>query len=79
MDQRLRDYYIDSRVNNATPGQLLVMLYDCLIEHAESAEREISAPANPANTCPAAREVSRCINILTELNACLRREASPSP
>jgi flagellar protein FliS len=78
MDHRLRDYYIESQVGNATPGQLLIMLYDCLIEHAECAEQEISAPANPADLRPAAREVSRCINILTELNTCLRHGVSPS-
>jgi flagellar biosynthetic protein FliS len=78
MDQRLRVYYIESQVNNASPGQLLIMLYDCLIEHAESADREISAPEDPADPRPAAREVSRCINILTELNACLRHGVSPS-
>jgi flagellar protein FliS len=78
MDQRLRDYYIDSQVNNATPGQLLIMLYDCLIEHAESADHAISAPQNPEDFRRAAREVSRCINILTELNTCLRYGVSPS-
>ena len=78
MDQRLRDYYIDSQVNNATPGQLLIMLYDCLIEHAESADHAISAPQNPEDFRPAALEVSRCINILTELNTCLRYGVSPS-
>ena len=78
MDQRLRDYYIESQVHNATPGQLLIMLYDCLIEHAECADQEISAPGNPADPRPAAREISRCINILTELNTCLRHGVSPS-
>lgn len=78
MDQRLRDYYIENQVNNATPGQLLIMLYDCLIEHAECADHEISALQNPDDRRPAAREVSRCINILTELNTSLRRGVNPT-
>jgi flagellar protein FliS len=77
MEQRLRDYYTDSQVNNATPGQLLIMLYDCLIEHAELAAQEISAPETPGDYRQAAREVSRCIKVLTELNACLRPSVHP--
>jgi len=77
MDQRLRDYYIDSQVNNATPGQLLVMLYDCLLEHAEIAAQEISAPATPGDYRQAARQVTWCINVLTELSTCLRHGVEP--
>ena len=77
MEQRLRDYYIESQVNNATPGQLLIMLYDCLIERAEGADHEISTPAVPGDYRPAAREISRCINILTELSTCLRHGVEP--
>jgi flagellar protein FliS len=77
MDQRLRDYYIESQVNNATPGQLLVMLYDCLIEHAEAAAQEIGAPEAPGDFRQAAREVSWCINVLTELSTCLRHGVDP--
>ena len=77
MDQRLRDYYIESQVNNATPGQLLIMLYDCLLEHAELAAQEISAPETPGDFRQAAREVSRCINVLTELGTCLRPSVQP--
>jgi len=77
MDQRLRDYYIETQVNNATPGQLLVMLYDCLLEHAELAVQEISSPTNPGDSSQAARQVSWCINVLTELNTCLRHGVEP--
>jgi flagellar biosynthetic protein FliS len=77
MEQRLRDYYIDSQVNNATPGQLLVMLYDCLIEHAEAANQELSVPKETANIVLAAREVSWCIKMITELNTSLRRSVNP--
>ena len=77
MDQRLRDYYTDSQVNNATPGQLLIMLYDCLLEHAELAVQEIHSPATPGDSRQAARQVSWCINVLTELNTCLRHGVEP--
>jgi len=77
MDQRLRDYYIETQVNNATPGQLLVMLYDCLIEHAELAAQEIGSPVIPGDTREAARQVSWCINVLTELSTCLRHGVEP--
>ncbi len=77
MDQRLRDYYIESQVNNATPGQMLVMLYDCLIEHAEIAAQEIKAPGNPNDYRQAARQVTWCINVLTELSTCLRHSVDP--
>jgi flagellar protein FliS len=78
MDQRLRDYYIETQVNTATPGQMLLMLYDCLIERAECADRHLSVPDELAQRSSAAHEVSRCINILTELNGCLRRSVQPS-
>ena len=78
MDQRLRDYYIESQVNNATPGQLLVMLYDCLIEQAEVAEREMASLDGAGDIGAAAHAVTRCIKILTELNGCLRRTVEPA-
>ena len=77
MDQRLRDYYIETQVNNATPGQLLIMLYDCLLEHAELAVQEIHSPATPGDSRQAARQVSWCINVLTELSTCLRHGVDP--
>jgi flagellar biosynthetic protein FliS len=78
MEQRLRDYYIESQVNNATPGQMLLMLYDCLLERAEVAEQGIATPVRPGDYAPAAHEVKRCINILTELSTCLRRNVHPT-
>jgi flagellar protein FliS len=77
MDQRLRDYYTETQVNNATPGQLLIMLYDCLLEHAELAAQEIHAPSAPGDMRPAARQVSWCINVLTELGTSLRHGVKP--
>jgi flagellar secretion chaperone FliS len=78
MDQRLRDFYIESKVNNATPGQMLLMLYDCLIEQAEVAEREMAAVSEAGDLRVASHAVTRCIKILTELNGCLRRTVEPA-
>jgi flagellar protein FliS len=77
MDERLRNFYIESQVGNATPGQLLVMLYDELILQAENAEMEISGMAPNGDLSPAAKAVSRSINILTELNTCLNFGVNP--
>ncbi len=77
MDHRLRDYYLESQVNNATPGQVLVMLYDCLIEHAEGADRELGASESPLHFGAAAREVAWCIKVLTELTTSLRHGENP--
>ncbi|HEY0255878.1 MAG TPA: flagellar export chaperone FliS [Candidatus Methylacidiphilales bacterium] len=72
MDTKLRDFYLTSQVKNAAPGQLLVMLYDCLIDQAEHAEAAIASPEILRDPYPASQSVSRCINILTELSATLR-------
>ena len=78
MDQKLRNFYIESQINNGTPGQLLVMLYDGLIQQAENADAEISSPEMARDPAPASRAVSRCIDILTELNTCLRHSVEPT-
>ena len=77
MDQKLRNFYLETQVRNAAPGQLLVMLYDGLIDQAERADAEISSPVNPNDPSPAARSVSRCIDIMTELNTCLKHGIDP--
>jgi flagellar secretion chaperone FliS len=74
MDERLRNYYLDAQVRNATPGQMLIMLYDCLIQQAELADSEMTSPEKPGDVSTAAQSVSRCINIMTELNASLKYE-----
>jgi flagellar biosynthetic protein FliS len=77
MDHRLRDFYIESQVNNATPGQRLLMLYDCLIEQAEVAEREMAAVAESGDVRAATHAITRCVKMLTELNSTLRRTVEP--
>ncbi len=77
MEQRLRDFYTESQVSNATPGQMLVMLYDCLIEHTERAAQEINAPTIPGDMRRASREVCWSINVLTELSTSLRHNVDP--
>lgn len=76
MDQRLR--YLETRVNSASPGELLVMLYDGLIHHAENASNLLSEPQTPENRNQASTAVSRCIDILTELNTSLKHDIDPA-
>jgi flagellar protein FliS len=77
MDTRLRDYYLEAQIKNATPGQLLIMLYDNLIKSAEHADAEISVAENPDTLAQASKSVSRCINIMTELNRSLNHSVDP--
>jgi flagellar protein FliS len=78
MDLRLRNFYLESNVNSASPGQMLVMLYDALIQQAETAETEIAAPSNPADRSKAAVAISRCIDIITELSSSLKHDFDPT-
>ncbi len=77
MDEKLRNYYREAQVKNASPGQLLIMLYDGLIDHAERADAAMSSPEKPIDPSAVARSVSCCINIMTELNSSLRPSADP--
>jgi flagellar protein FliS len=77
MDERLRNFYVESRVKNASPGELLVMLWEALVENAEQAEAQIAAPAGSPERSTAARSVTRCIDIVTELSSTLRPEIDP--
>jgi flagellar protein FliS len=74
MDDRLRNFYLESTVRNATPGAMLVMLYDGLVMQAEVAESEIAAAVGTEEHARAGHTIRRCIGILTELLASLRPE-----
>ncbi len=76
MDQKLRNYYLETQVRNAAPGQLLIMLYDGLIDQAEQADAEIASTANSADAA-GAKSVARCIDFMTELNMTLRPDVDP--
>jgi flagellar protein FliS len=78
MDEKLRRYYLESRVKNASPGQMLIMLYDCLIKNVETAEAEITSPANPSDPSQAAQAITGCINVMRELTSTLRPNENPS-
>jgi flagellar biosynthetic protein FliS len=75
MDEKLRNFYVEAQIKNAPPGQLLIMLYDGLIDHAERAEAALSESS--PNIVEAAHSVSRCIKIMTELISALRPDESP--
>jgi len=77
-DERLRNFYLESRIKNASPGAVLVILYEALVENAEIAESEIAAPANSEARARATLSVKICIDILTELTTALRHEVDPT-
>jgi flagellar protein FliS len=78
MDKRLRNFYLENKINGTSSGELLVMLYASLVEQAENAEQELAAPAASRNHPRAAECVTRCINIITELNSTLKFEVDPA-
>jgi flagellar protein FliS len=78
MDEKLRKYYLESRVKNASPGQMLIMLYDCLIKNAERADSEIESPENPSDLSSGAHAITGCIDSLRELSSSLRHGVDPA-
>jgi flagellar biosynthetic protein FliS len=78
MDNKLRNFYLESQVNNASSGQMLIMLYDCLIEQAEVAEDEIKTLKGANDPTLAAHAITRCINIMRELSTNLRHDVDPT-
>jgi flagellar protein FliS len=76
MDHRLR--YLETRINSASPGELLIMLYDGLVHHAEEASRLLAAKDGSQDRQRAADSVRRCIDILTELNTSLNHSVDPA-
>jgi len=77
MDNRLRNFYTENLVKNASPGQLLVILFDDLVRSAEIAEIEFASPAGSIERGQVAFTIARCINLITELSAALRPEHDP--
>jgi flagellar biosynthetic protein FliS len=77
-DARLRNFYLESRIKNASPGAILVLLYESLVENAEIAESEISAPAGSDARAQATLSIKICIDIITELASSLRHEVDPT-
>ena len=71
MNQNVNNAYFANSVKSATPGQLIVMLYDGLIRFATDARDALAEGKSGAEP------VTRCFRILTELNTCLRPEVAP--
>ncbi len=57
---------------------MLIMLYDGLIQSAEKADTEMSVPDNCGDKILAAQSVTRCIDIITELNSSLNHGVDAS-
>jgi flagellar biosynthetic protein FliS len=77
MDQRIRSFYLESKINGTSTGELLVMLYATLVEQAEDAEQALGAPAPGRDVSRAAKCIARCIDILTELDTALKHDVDP--
>jgi flagellar secretion chaperone FliS len=76
-DERIRNFYLEAKVNNASSNQMLIMLYDGLIEQVEIAEAELTTPSNGDQGAQAAQAISRSINIITELITSLKFNVNP--
>jgi flagellar secretion chaperone FliS len=77
IDKRLRNFYLESRIKNASPGAVLVILYESLVENAEIAESEVAAPIGSEARARAALSIKICIDIIAELTSALRCEVDP--
>lgn len=68
--------YLVAQVQSATPGGLIVLLYDGLLRFTQEAEEQFAAKS-PDSLLQAAVAVQRATDILTELAASLRLDQSP--
>jgi flagellar protein FliS len=65
--------YRKTRILTATPGELIVMLYDGLLGRVEGARKHLEN----GKTAEAGQLLSRAHDILHELIGCLERDKSP--
>lgn len=68
--------YLVAQIQSATPGGLIVLLYDGLLRFTMEAEEYLAQKDHQALT-QAARSVQRATDILTELTSCLRDTHEP--
>ncbi len=69
-----RQQYLQIKVSNASQEDLLIMLYDGLIQYIEEAIESLHGPVDKFRV---ANRIAWSIDILTELNRTLRQEANP--
>lgn len=68
--------YLQNKINSATPGELVIMLYDGLIKFSNEA-RELLSNTDAESQRLAAEKVDRSLKIITELNGALNFNHSP--
>ncbi len=68
--------YLVAQIQSATPGGLIVLLYDGLLRFAQEAEEKL-ASKDPTTVKLAAEAVQRATDILTELASSLREDQNP--
>jgi flagellar protein FliS len=68
--------YLENQVNSASPGELVIMLYDGLVNFSNKAV-DILTKKEDDYARLAAETIDRCIKIITALNNALLVDASP--
>lgn len=68
--------YLVAQIQSATPGGLIVLLYDGLLRFTQEAEERL-ADTDPTSLKQAADAVQRATDILTELASSLREDQNP--
>lgn len=69
--------YLVAQVQSATPGGLIVLLYDGLLRFMQQAEEHLQDKSNPSHIRLAAASIQRATDILAELASALRKEQNP--
>lgn len=69
--------YLVAQIQSATPGGLIVLLYDGLLRFAQEAEERLADSQNPLSVRDGAKAIQRATDILTELTSSLREDADP--
>lgn len=68
--------YLVAQIQSATPGGLIVLLYDGLLRFSQEAEERL-ADKDPVAVKLAADAIQRATDILTELASSLREDQDP--
>lgn len=69
--------YLVAQVQSATPGGLIVLLYDGLLRFMQQAEENLQDKSDPTGVRSAAASIQRATDILAELVSSLRKDPFP--
>ncbi len=71
-----KEAYLQGQINTASPGSMIIMLYDGLLRFSNEAKAALT-PGQGDQYEAAANAVKRATDILTELNSSLRPDVYP--